>query len=86
MDREVSVVLEFQVPYDVAAERLLVRARPDDTPEVIRRRFEIQRVPDELVEYYRLKGILVGIHADAAVEAVFAEIQEALAQVEVASR
>jgi adenylate kinase len=78
MERELTVVLDFQIPEDVAAQRLLGRARPDDRPEVIRRRLDVQRVPDELVEYYRAKGVLVGIHADRSVDEVFAEVQSVL--------
>ncbi len=77
-DRELTVVLDFQLPEEVAVQRLLARARPDDRPDVIRRRLEVQRVPDELVEYYRARGILVGIHADRSVDEVFAEVQSVL--------
>ena len=36
------------------------------------------RVPDELVQYYRAKGNLVGIHADRSIDEVFAEVQDVL--------
>jgi adenylate kinase len=79
---ELSIVLHFQLPAEMAEQRLLARARDehraDDTPEVIHRRMEIQRVPEELVEYYRMKGILVGIHADRSVDEVFSEVQQVL--------
>ena len=81
-DRDVTVVLLFQLPEELAELRLLKRAeeqgREDDTPEVIHRRMGTMRVPDELVEYYRVKGILVGIHADRGIEEVFAEVQSVL--------
>ena len=80
--REISLVLHFMLPEEMAEQRLLRRAseqsRSDDTPEVIHRRMEIQRVPDELVAYYRAKGILVGIHADRTIDEVFAEVQSVL--------
>lgn len=85
VERSLSVVLEFQVPKRVAVERLLKRAvdegRADDTPEGIDRR--IARYLEEtepLIQYYRPRGILVGIHADRPVNEVFAEIQSALEQ------
>jgi adenylate kinase len=78
MDREVSLVLHFQVPEEIAFERLLGRAREDDRPEVIRRRLESQRVPDELIAYYRARGILVGIHAERTIDEVFGEVQSVL--------
>jgi adenylate kinase len=82
MERELSVVLHFQLSDEVAEQRLLKRAleqgREDDTPEIIHRRMETMRIPDELVEYYRAKGILIGIHAERSIEEVFAEVQQVL--------
>ncbi len=78
IERELSLVLDFQLPDEVAYERLMGRGRSDDTPDRIRHRLEVQRVPDDVVAYYRAKGILVGIHADRAVDEVFAEVQSVL--------
>ena len=82
LDREVSIVLHFQLPEELAEQRLLKRAleqkRSDDTPEIIHRRMDTQRVPDSLIEYYRSKGILVGIHADRTIDEVYAEVQSVL--------
>jgi adenylate kinase len=79
---QLSIVLHFRVSDEIAERRLLGRARQegrsDDTPEVIGHRMEVQRVPDELISYYRLKGILVGIHADRSIDEVFAEVQSVL--------
>ena len=81
-DRELSVVLDFQLSEDLAEQRLLKRAveqgREDDTPEVIHRRMATMRIPDALVEYYRTRGILVGIHAERSIDEVFAEVQSVL--------
>jgi adenylate kinase len=81
-DRELSLVLDFHVPEELAEQRLLKRAleqrREDDTPEVIHRRMQTMRVPEDLVAYYRAKGILVGIHADRSIDEVFAEVQDVL--------
>jgi adenylate kinase len=82
IDRELSIVLHFQLPEDLAEQRLLERGhedgRMDDTPDVIRHRIEVQRVPDELVEYYRSRGNLVGVHAARSVDEVFSEVQQVL--------
>jgi adenylate kinase len=83
--RELDVVFEFQLDDQVGRERMLKRAadegRVDDTAEAIDRRLRIYHEETEpLVEYYRTRGNLVGIHADRPVEAVFAEIQQALEQ------
>jgi len=79
---EPSIVLHFQIPEELAEKRLVGRGheegRTDDAPDVIRHRIEVQRVPDSLIEYYRNKGILVGVHADRTVDDVFAEVQEVL--------
>jgi adenylate kinase len=84
--RGLSIVFEFQVPDDVATERLLKRSelegRTDDSPDVIARRLALYHEQTEpLVEHYRFQGNLVGIHADRSVNEVFSEIQEALEQV-----
>ena len=85
IDKQLHLVLELQVPDEVALERLTKRAalegRPDDTPEAIRRRLELYHEETEpLVEYYRSRGNVVGIHGDRSENEVFAEIQQALEQ------
>jgi adenylate kinase len=81
-DRELSVVLDFQLPEELAEQRLLKRAREqgrrDDTPGVIHHRMETMRIPAALIEYYRARGILVGIHADRTIDEVFAEVLSVL--------
>jgi adenylate kinase len=86
INRELSIVFEFQLSDDVARERLLKRAelegRTDDTPEAITRRLDLYHEQTEpLVEHYRLQGNLVGVHGDRKVNEVFSEVQEALDQV-----
>ena len=81
---ELSVVLDFQIPDEVAVQRLLGRAgvegRSDDTLHLIQHRLDVYHEKSEpLVEYYRARGILVGIHAERTVEEVFAEVQQVLA-------
>jgi adenylate kinase len=84
--RNLSIVFEFQLPDGSATERLLKRAalegRADDNPDVIARRLELYHQQTEpLVEHYRLRGNLVGVHANKSVDGVFAEVQDALEQV-----
>jgi adenylate kinase len=90
IDRPLSVVLELQVPDDVAIERLRKRAaeegRSDDTPEAIANRIDLyHRETKPLVSHYRLAGNLVGIHGDRSENEVFSEIQQAIEQAKVAS-
>ena len=86
--RELTVVFELQISDEACVGRLSKRAaaegRVDDTPTAIRTRLELyHRETEPLVEHYRVQGILVGIRADATVNEVFAEIQQALEQVAV---
>jgi adenylate kinase len=86
--RDLDVVFELQVGDSVSYDRLLKRAaeegRTDDTPQVIRERLETyHRETEPLVELYRARGNLVGIHGDRPIDEVFAEIQAALEQVAV---
>ena len=90
VDRPLSVVLELQVPDDVAIQRLKKRAaeegRSDDTPEAIANRIDLyHRETKPLVSHYRLAGNLVGIHGDRSENEVFSEIQQAVEQAKVAS-
>jgi adenylate kinase len=86
LGRSFSVVFVLRIPDDVAFERLRRRAqlegRADDTDDAIRRRLEnYHRETAPLVEYYRVRGNVVSIHADRSENEVFAEIQSALEQV-----
>ena len=86
--RDLDVVFEFQLADAVGVERMLKRAaeegRADDTPEAIDERLRLYHAETEpLIEYYRARGNLVGIHADRPVQEVFREIQQALEQVAV---
>ncbi|HWB23388.1 MAG TPA: adenylate kinase [Gaiellaceae bacterium] len=78
--RRLDAVLFFDLPDDVAIERMKARdGRGDDTPEVIARRLEIyhdQTAP--VVEHYRAAGKLVPLHAERSMDEVYAEIKEAL--------
>jgi adenylate kinase len=86
--RELGVVFEFQLPDEIAVERLTKRAaeegRSDDTPEAIRTRLDLyHRETEPLVEHYRAQGHLIGIHAAGTINEVYSEIQDALEQVAV---
>jgi adenylate kinase len=83
--RDLDIVFEFQLPDDVATERLLRRSelegRADDTPEAIAKRLALYHEQTEpLVGHYRLRGNLVGIHGNRAIDEVFSEVQDALEQ------
>jgi adenylate kinase len=81
--RRLDAVLFFDIPDEVALERLLGRAdeeaRHDDRPDAIERRLEIYHEHTEpVVERYRTTGKLVPLHAARSVDEVTAEIADAL--------
>ncbi len=84
--RRFDVVFELQLSDEIAIERLLRRAqlegRVDDTPDSIGTRLDLyHRETEPLIEHYRARGNLVGIHGDRSENEVFAEVQAALEQV-----
>jgi len=81
--RDLDAILFFNLPDEVAKERMRLRAqledRPDDTPEAMARRLEIYHEETEpVVEHYRTTGRLVPLHAGRTIEEVYAEIAVAL--------
>ena len=86
VDRDLDVVFALLVSDDVSRERMLARAREegrtDDTPEAIARRLaSYHRETEPLIERYRARGRVVGIHGERSVPEVFAEIASVLEQV-----
>jgi adenylate kinase len=85
--RDLDAILFFDLPDDVATDRMLKRAvdenRPDDTPDVIARRLQIYHSETEpIVEHYRATGKLVPLHAGRTIDEVWTEIQDALQRFE----
>jgi len=83
--RRLDGILFFDLPDDVATERMLKRAidenRPDDTPEVIARRLEIYHSQTEpIVEHYRVTGKLVPVPAQGSIDEVWSQVEDALGQ------
>jgi adenylate kinase len=84
--RRLDAILFFDLPDDVALERMRGRAeeegRADDTPEAMAKRLAIYHEQTEpVVEHYRATGKLVPLHADRTIDEVFTEIETALATV-----
>jgi adenylate kinase len=84
--RPLDAILFFDLPDDVATDRMLRRAeeegRPDDTPDVIATRLATYHEHTEpIVEYYRTTGKLVPVAADQTIDEVWSETRAALAQV-----
>jgi adenylate kinase len=88
--RRLDAILFFDLPDDVATARMLERAeietRPDDTPEVIAKRLATYHAETEpIVDHYRVTGRVVPLHAERTIPEVYAEIQDALAELEPAA-
>ena len=81
LDITLDAVVYLNVPQAVLLQRLLARARPDDSPEVIKHRLEVfVETTSPLIAYYQQqRGILVEVDGDQPAEAVTAEIQARLA-------
>lgn len=75
LDLTLDATIYLHVPEPVLVQRLLARARPDDSPDVIRHRLQVfADATSPLIEYYRNRGILVEVDADQAPEPLTDEI------------
>jgi adenylate kinase len=76
-----DAAIYLNVAEPVLMQRLLARARPDDSPEVIRHRLEVfVETTSPLIAYYRQqRGILLEVDGDQPPDAITAEIQARLA-------
>jgi adenylate kinase len=83
IERPLSIILLLELDDAVARERMLERARHDDTPEVIERRLATYHADTEpIVDHYLATGKLVKVHAERTIDEVWAEISDALEQVQ----
>jgi adenylate kinase len=81
LDLTLDAAVYLHVPEPVLMQRLLARARPDDTPDVIRHRLRVfDETTSPLIGYYRDRGILMEIDADQPPEAITREIQDRLSE------
>lgn len=75
-DPEFEKVFYLKISDEVAVRRLLNRHREDDTPEIIKRRLDVQRKElHPLLEYFKDRGILVEIDAEKEVDHVYKQIR-----------
>lgn len=77
---ELAAVIHLAVPKDVLIARLEARAREDDNPEALRRRFGIYFSETEpLLDVWRERGIVLDVNGDQTMDEVTAEIERGLA-------
>lgn len=91
MGRQIDIVLFIDVPDDAIVKRLVERAvrekRADDTPETVRERLRVYREKTApLAARYESQGLLVTIDGDRSVEAVGADVRDAVAKTKVTAR
>ena len=80
LDLTLNAAIYLNVPETILLQRLLSRARPDDTADVIKHRLEVfTQTTSPLIAYYRQRGILLELDGDQSPEAITAEIQSRLA-------
>ena len=87
IDRPLSGVLLLELADETARERLATRAvlegRADDQPDVIDRRLrDYHEQTEPVVAHYLATGKLVKMHAERPIDEVWAEIVDALEQVQ----
>jgi adenylate kinase len=79
LDLTLDAAVYLSVPEPVLTQRLLARSRADDTAEVIRHRLRVfADSSGPLIDYYRDRGILVGVDGDQPPDSITAEIQARL--------
>jgi adenylate kinase len=79
LDLTLDAAVYLNVPEPVLMERLVARARADDTAEVITHRLQVfAESSGPLIDYYRDRGILVEVDGDQPPDSITADIQARL--------
>ena len=79
LDLTLDAAVYLNVPELVLTQRLLARARADDTAEVITHRLRVfAKSSGPLIDYYRDRGILVEVDGDQPPDSITTEIQAGL--------
>lgn len=74
-----DLVIDLDVPTDMAIERLLGRGREDDTRDSIRRRLELyDQETKPLIDLYRKRGLLVRVDGIGEEDEVFKRLLDAI--------
>jgi adenylate kinase len=78
-DYPLDLVVDLDVPTDMAIERLLGRGREDDTRESIRRRLELyEQETKPLIDLYAKRGLLVQVDGTGDEDEVFKHLLDAI--------
>jgi adenylate kinase len=78
-DFGLDAAIYLHVPEPVLTERMMERARPEETAEVIKHRIEVfAETASPLIAYYRDRGILLEVNGNQPPDAITAEIESRL--------
>lgn len=78
-DPQYDLVIYLELSLAEAEKRLLARGRADDTPELIKRRFEwFEQQTQQVVDYYHAQGNLLRVDGDQSEQKVSQDILAAL--------
>jgi len=79
LDLTLDAAVYLNVPDPVLLQRLLARARADDTAEVIKHRLHVfAETSGPLIDYYRDRGILLEVDGDQPPDSITADIKARL--------
>lgn len=77
----VSKAIYLRVSKEVSIQRMELRQRPDDTPELIRVHLDVYyKETEPVLDFYRQQGLLIEVNGEQSIDAIFAEIKLALAK------
>ncbi|MCA0269090.1 MAG: adenylate kinase [Bacteroidetes bacterium] len=78
----ITVVVSITGDNEVIVERLAARGRPDDAPDIVRKRLAVYAAETAPVEdHYRQAGLLVTVDGEGDVEEVYGRIVQAIESV-----
>ncbi len=79
IDFKFDLVINFDLPDEIAIERLMKRGRSDDTPEIIKTRIELYKLKTEaLLNALRGYGVVKNISAEGSIDDVYKRLRETI--------
>lgn len=78
LDSDIDMVFYINISDEEAIKRLLLRARENETKEILAKRLEVyHNLTEPLLDYFRQKGILKEINGEKSIEEVNSEVLKA---------
>lgn len=80
LGQSLTIAVNLDVPVEVVTERMLDRARTDDTPEAIKRRLDLyNKETAPLLDWFSSRGLLCTVDGSGTTDEVFARMDAAVA-------